>query len=83
MPVGVGVQMLDWEVSLAILNVSETNTSTVFKGVQQAIIAYLMEEEVLEVWRQEMRGRFQEDLLVALGMLRKRKRDDGDDSSKE
>ncbi|KIR50657.1 hypothetical protein I315_06897 [Cryptococcus gattii Ru294] len=76
-------QARDWEVSLAISSVSETNMSTVFEGVQQAIIAYLMEEEVLEVRRQEMRGRFREDLLVALGMLHKRKRDDGDDSSEE
>ncbi|KIR51213.1 hypothetical protein I315_06253 [Cryptococcus gattii Ru294] len=73
----------DWEVSSAISSASETNLSTAFEGVQQAIIAYLMEEEVLEVQRQEMRGRFQEDLLVALGMLHKRKRDDGDDSSEE
>ncbi|OXG44417.1 hypothetical protein C355_06227 [Cryptococcus neoformans Th84] len=61
----------------------ETNTSTTFEGVQQAIIAYLMEEEVLEVRRQEMRGRFREELLVALGMSRKRKRDDREDSSEE
>ena len=37
---------------------SETNTSTAFEGVQQAIIAYLMEEEVLEVQRQRCRGGF-------------------------
>ncbi|OXH14494.1 hypothetical protein C370_02089 [Cryptococcus neoformans A1-35-8] len=61
----------------------ETNTSTAFEGVQQAIIAYLMEEEVLEVRRQEMRGRFREELLVALGMSCKRKRGDGEDSSEE
>ncbi|OXG09903.1 hypothetical protein C366_06834 [Cryptococcus neoformans Tu401-1] len=73
----------DWEVSAPISNASETNMSTMFEGVQQAIIAYLMEEEVLEVWRQEMRGRFQEELLVALGMSRKRKCGDGDDLSKE
>ncbi|KIR53125.1 hypothetical protein I315_04161 [Cryptococcus gattii Ru294] len=73
----------DWEVLSPISSVSETNLSTMFEGVQQAIIAYLMEEEVLEVRRQEMRGRFQEDLLVALGMLHKRKRDDRDDSSEE
>ncbi|OXC60726.1 hypothetical protein AYX13_07074 [Cryptococcus neoformans] len=42
-----------------------------------------MEEEVLEVWRQEMRGRFQKELLVALGMSHKRKCGDGDDLSKE
>lgn len=62
---------------------SETNTSTAFEGVQQAIIAYLMEEEVLEVRRQEMRGRFREELLVALGMSRKRKRDDREDLSED
>ncbi|EAL17175.1 hypothetical protein CNBN2000 [Cryptococcus deneoformans B-3501A] len=61
----------------------ETNTSTAFEGVQQAIIAYLMEEEVLEVRRQEMRGRFREELLVALGMSRKRKRDDREDLSED
>ncbi|OXG92339.1 hypothetical protein C345_05864 [Cryptococcus neoformans A2-102-5] len=73
----------DWEVSSPISSPSETNTSTAFEGVQQAIIAYLMEEEVLEVRRQEMRGRFQEELLVALGISRKRKRGDRDDSSEE
>ncbi|KJD99491.1 hypothetical protein I311_06923 [Cryptococcus gattii NT-10] len=73
----------DWKVSSPILSASETNMSTAFEGVQQAIIAYLVEEEVLEVQRQEMRGRFQEDLLVALGMSRKRKHDDRDNSSKE
>ncbi|OXH23355.1 hypothetical protein J008_06116 [Cryptococcus neoformans] len=44
MPAGVR----DWEVSSPISSASETNTSTVFEGVQQAIIAYLMEEEVLK-----------------------------------
>ncbi|OXH02497.1 hypothetical protein C369_06294 [Cryptococcus neoformans A5-35-17] len=73
----------DWEVSSPISSTSETNTSTAFEGVQQAIIAYLMEEEVLEVRRQEMRGRFREELLVALGMSCKRKRGDGEDSSEE
>ncbi|OXH41900.1 hypothetical protein J008_00392 [Cryptococcus neoformans] len=91
MPVGVGVRMLrlggfvaylEHEVNGAVA-CFETNMSTAFEGVQQAIIAYLMEEEVLEVRRQEMRGRFQEELLVALGISRKRKRGDRDDSSKE
>ncbi|AGV15302.1 hypothetical protein CNAG_07950 [Cryptococcus neoformans var. grubii H99] len=48
----------DWGVSSPISSASETNMSTAFEGVQQAIIAYLMEEEVLEVQRQEMRGGF-------------------------
>ncbi|OXG83070.1 hypothetical protein C349_03207 [Cryptococcus neoformans var. grubii Br795] len=73
----------DWEVSSPISSTSETNMSTAFEGVQQAIIAYLMEEEVLEVRRQEMRGRFREELLVALGMSRKRKHGDREDSSEE
>lgn len=72
-----------WEVSSPISSASETSISIVFEGVQQAIIAYLMEEEVLEVRRQEMRGRFREELQVALGMSRKRKRGDGDESSEE
>ncbi|OXG46253.1 hypothetical protein C355_05924 [Cryptococcus neoformans Th84] len=87
MPVGVGVRMLQEIGRFRHLSRArgecETNTSTAFEGVQQAIIAYLMEEEVLEVRRQEMRGRFQEELLVALGISRKRKRGDRDDSSEE
>lgn len=71
------------EIYVLMCECSETNMSTAFEGVQQAIIAYLMEEEVLEVQRQEMRGRFREELLVALGMSRKRKRDDREDSSEE
>ncbi|KIR52029.1 hypothetical protein I315_05319 [Cryptococcus gattii Ru294] len=59
MPVGVGVQML----------VGKGLGSFVAYLKHEAIIAYLMEEEVLEVQRQEMRGRFQEDLLVALGPM--------------
>lgn len=73
----------DMGIHVLMCECSETNTSTAFEGVQQAIIAYLMEEEVLEVRRQEMRGRFQEELLVALGISRKRKRGDRDDSSEE
>lgn len=73
---GVGIHVLMCECS-------ETSIAVVFEGVQQAIIAYLMEEEVLEVQRQEMRGRFREELQVALGMSRKRKRGDGDESSEE
>ncbi|OWZ31895.1 hypothetical protein C347_03341 [Cryptococcus neoformans AD2-60a] len=91
MPVGVGVQMLRLGGFIAYLKHEvngtvacfETNMSTAFEGVQQAIIAYLMEEEVLEVRRQEMRGRFREELLVALGMSRKRKHGDREDSSEE
>ncbi|OWZ61341.1 hypothetical protein AYX15_06433 [Cryptococcus neoformans] len=91
MPVGVGVRMLQEIGRFSRLSRArgewrsgfETNMSTVFEGIQQAIIACLMEEEVLEVWRQEMRGRFWEELLVALGMSCKRKCGDGEDSSEE